>query len=223
MSQPSDADRVRDYFSRSAVSFDSLYAEKEMSPFWRRVNRNFRRDIYERFLRTIEHVRSNHISSVLDVGCGSGRYAIALHENDVQRITGIDIAPDMIELFENQVAPLAGQGTTFEAICGDFMIYQPGEPFQLVVAMGFFDYIQSPDAVLAKMSSHATHSVIASFPSKSFFRTPIRQVRYAIKKCPVYFYDREQIAALGRAAGFTSQTIDKINGAGMDYVATFYK
>ena len=223
MTQHNEATRVRDYFSRSAVSFDSLYAETDMGSFRRWVNRSFRRDIYQRFLLTMEHIERNHSKSVLDVGCGSGRYAVAFGENGVQRIAGVDIAPKMIELFKDQTAALASQGIAVETYCGDFMDYQPSGEFDLVVAMGFFDYIRAPGPVLAKMRSSATHSVIASFPSKSIIRTPIRKVRYMVKRCPVYFYDREQIAELGRSAGFASQTIEKINGAGMDYVATFLK
>ena len=215
-----DTQRVRDYFSRSAVSFDSLYAEQEMNGFWRWVNRRFRRDVYERFVRTMDHVRANDIGSVLDVGCGSGRYAIAFHENGVRRVTGIDIAPDMIELFRAHTEPLAGQGTEFEAVVGDFMAFEPSEPFDLVVAMGFFDYVEDPEPVLAKMRSLARHSVIASFPSISFYRTPIRKVRYAIKRCPVYFYERERVEQLARDVGFPRFVVNKVHGAGMDYVAT---
>jgi SAM-dependent methyltransferase len=218
---PNDTQKVREYFSRSAVSFDSLYADEDMGAAWRWVNQRFRRDIYERFLRTMEHVRRNQIRSVLDVGCGSGRYAIAFHEHGVQRVTGVDIAPDMIELFRRYTQPLAGEGTDFEAVCGDFMEYQPEEPFELVVAMGFFDYIEDPGPVLAKMRSLASHSVIASFPSISPIRTPIRKVRYAIKRCPVYFYERDDVALLSEQAGFASLAIDKVPGAGMDYVVTF--
>lgn len=216
-----DAQKVREYFSRSAVSFDSLYAEEDMGSFSRWANQRFRRDIYERFLVTMEHVRKNQIRSVLDVGCGSGRYAIALHEQGVQRVTGVDIAPGMIELFRRATQPLAGHGTEFAAVSGDFMDYEPDEPFDLVVAMGFFDYVEDPGPVLAKMRSLATHSVIASFPSISMVRTPIRKVRYAIKRCPVYFYERDRIGELSAGAGFASYAIDKVPGAGMDYVVTF--
>jgi SAM-dependent methyltransferase len=218
-----DASMVRQYFSRSAVSFDSLYAEQEMSPAWRWINRRFRRDIYERFVRSVEHARANGIQSVLDVGCGPGRYAIAFHECGVRRVTGVDIAPRMIELFREHTAPLAGQGTVFEAVCGDFMDYEPPGSFELVVAMGFFDYIEDPGPVLTRMGALASHSVIASFPSVSALRTPIRKSRYALKRCPVYFYRRDRIDELARAASLPDYRIEKIPGAGMDYVATFFK
>jgi SAM-dependent methyltransferase len=218
----SDVDKVREYFSRSAVSFDSLYAEQEMGPAWRWVNRRFRRDIYERFMRSIEHARRYELDSVLDVGCGSGRYAVAFSENGVGRITGVDIAPDMIELFRRNTA-LVENGTVIEAVCADFMAYEPGQPFELVVAMGFFDYVEDPAPVLERMGAVASHSVIASFPSISPIRTPIRKTRYVLKRCPVHFYRRERVEQLAQAAGFARFEIEKIPGAGMDYVATFFK
>jgi hypothetical protein len=42
-------------------------------------------------------------------------------------------------------------------------------------------------------------------------------VRYALRNCPVYFYDATQIKALGRSAGFNTVDVYKIPGAGMDY------
>jgi hypothetical protein len=45
-----------------------------------------------------------------------------------------------------------------------------------------FDYIEEPEAALRKMKELARHSVVASFPSRSVYRTPLRKVRYAIKR-----------------------------------------
>jgi hypothetical protein len=73
---------------------------------------------------------------------------------------------------------------------------------------------------LKTMRALAANSVIASFPSISFYRTPIRKLRYKIKKCPVYFYRPAEIEELTRHAGFASCRITKIPGAGMDYIAS---
>ena len=60
-------------------------------------------------------------------------------------------------------------------------------------------------------------AAVVSFPSRHWFRSPIRAARYRFRKCPVYFYEREQIEALGVDAGFGNIEIYKIPGAGMDY------
>jgi SAM-dependent methyltransferase len=216
-----DASKVRSYFTRSAVPFDSLYGEEEMNPFWRWVNRRFRRDIYERYLLAVDHARAIGATSALDVGCGSGRYAVGLAEAGVRRIVGVDFSPSMIELAERNTDELPGVGVNVDFTCADFMAWETDERFDLVIAMGFFDYMADPVTVLRKMRGHATRSVLASFPSVSVYRTPIRKVRYRIKRVPVHFYEPGQIDGYARAAGFSGLEIHKVPGAGQDNVAAF--
>lgn len=211
---------VRNYFSRAASTFDALYAERRMSPFKRFVNRHFRRDIYERFLLTMEHFKTHGLKSALDVGCGSGRYAVSLADLGVERILGIDFSPAMIELARTYAQEAAA--TRCEFACADFTAFETEERFDGVIAMGVFDYFPEPLPVLARMRELARHSVVASFPSVNLYRTPIRKLRYRIKRCPVYFYDRRAIDELVRSAGFSRHEITKIRGAGMDYFIAMY-
>ncbi len=216
-----ESDKVQHYFDRAAASFDALYAEESAGPVMRFVNRTWRRDIYERFLLTLEHVRRNALVSVLDVGCGSGRYARALVELGVRHVTGVDVAPGMIDLAKRQVADLVAAGASVELVVSDFDGFRTDRKFDAVIAMGFFDYVADPVPVLRKMRERATHSVVASFPSISWYRTPIRKVRYALKRCPVHFYTPEDIRLLSLAAGFKQQETVKIEGAGMDLFSVF--
>jgi 2-polyprenyl-3-methyl-5-hydroxy-6-metoxy-1,4-benzoquinol methylase len=218
----SESERVRAYFARSAVPFDSLYGEERMNPVWRWINQTFRRDIYERFLRTVEHARRHKLESALDVGCGSGRYALGLAEAGVERIVGVDFSQPMIDLAVRNTDVLANQGVDVEFHCQDFMEFETDEQFDFLLAMGVFDYIEQPERMLGRMRKLARHSVVASFPSISIYRTPIRQVRYAIKRCPVYFYRPDRIDRVARSAGFALHETTKIAGSGMDYFAVFY-
>jgi len=218
----SDSINVKQYFTRAAVSFDSLYLEDEAGAVSRFINRRFRRDIYERFMLSLNHVSKFNLDSVLDVGCGSGRYAVALAQMGVKRIVGLDISDGMIGLAKNLAAQSHTNGT-IEFVCGDFMDYKSASVFQMVLAMGLFDYVRDPIPTLSRMASLANHSVVASFPSISWYRTPIRKVRYFVKRCPVYFYERNQIEELGRTLGFARTDVHKIEGAGQDYFVTFYK
>lgn len=213
------SDQVREYFERAAFSFDRLYSEDEMGTAERWVNHHFRRDIYERFLLTMELARRQAVSSALDVGCGSGRYEIGLADLGLKRVMGIDLSEPMINLTKRALKGKAD----FEFACGDFMAQPIGEQFDLVFAMGVFDYIARPGQFLQKMREASSSYVMASFPSISFYRTPIRKGRYRIKRCPVYFYRRDDIARLSEATGFDRVEVKKIQGAGMDYVATFFK
>jgi SAM-dependent methyltransferase len=216
-------DRVRRYFTRSAASFDSLYSLDTMSPLMRLVNRTFRRDMYERFLLSMAHVRTHGLKTALDVGCGSGRYVAALAELGMERIVGVDSSTTMVALAQDNIRRSGAPGAVVELVCADFMAYATSAQFDVVLAMGFFDYVRDPIPVLRRMGALALHSVVASFPSISVYRTPIRKVRYVFKRCPVYFYTRRKIRALGVESGFPRTTIVKIRGSGQDYFVTFLK
>src|SRR5207245_3284014 len=153
----------------------------------------------------------------LDVGCGSGRYAHAFAQLALSRIVGLDVSQKMIKLAIESTGEAQGDGGTLEFVCCDFGAFRTDETFDVVLAMGFFDYVKDPIPVLKRMKELATHSVIASFPSISIYRTPIRKVRYYFKKCPVYFYRRHQILSCAREVGFSRCDVKKIRGAGMDY------
>ena len=221
MSQDTQRDhrRAADYFDRKAELFDSLYSLDKTTPVMRFLNRHFRSDIYGRYIRTVDHVKSAGAQSVLDVGIGSGRYCRGYAEAGVRRVVGVDISSSMLDLAREYVKSLSAPSTQFELVLCDIDGFVPTERFDVVVAMGFFDYISTPVESLKKLRGLCNHSVIASFPSISFYRTPIRRLRYIIKKCPVYFYRQDQIEQLARAAGFSECDIVKLPGAGMDYVA----
>ncbi len=208
---------VRAYFERSAGAFDQLYGEEEQTPFWRWMNRQFRSDIVGRFVFTCDYIKTSHAKSVLDVGCGSGRYLAAFAKLGVERMVGIDLSQPMLDLATKHVAATGHNRT--DLFCADFDNFVSDERFDVLVAMGFFDYQADPVAMLRKMRAFATHSVVASFPSRHWLRTPLRQGRYRLKRCPVYFYDSSSIARIAEQAGFGTVETKKLPGAGMDFVS----
>ena len=211
------------YFDRSGELFDSLYSQDKISPWMRFLNDHFRRDIFERYRLTIEHLRGVAAKSVLDVGVGGARYARGYIDVGLQRVVGIDISGTMLGLAREHVKGMPDCGRMFEFVQTDIDTFQTSEKFDVVVAMGFFDYTPHPAGCLKQLHDLCIDSVIASFPSRSWYRTPIRKIRYLLKKCPVYFYNRDRIRELSATAGFASCEVVKIKGSGMDYVAIFRK
>jgi predicted TPR repeat methyltransferase len=134
----------------------------------------------------------------------------------VKRLVGIDLSQPMLDLAAGQLEGAAHANV--DLICADFGEFQTQERFDLVVAMGFFDYQEEPIRQLTKMRSLSKGSVVVSFPSRHLFRTPVRKFRYHFKRCPVYFYDPHEIAGLASEAGFDMVRTIKLPGAGMDYV-----
>ncbi|HUE44658.1 MAG TPA: class I SAM-dependent methyltransferase [Aestuariivirgaceae bacterium] len=126
-------ERTRAYFTRSAVAFDALYAHEQIFPGQRWINRTFRADIYERFLMTLEHAQAHNITTILDVGCGSGRYAVALAEQGAKRVVGVDFSPSMIELARTH-ARAASAASACEFINADIMAIDTEERFDLAAS-----------------------------------------------------------------------------------------
>lgn len=217
--KPVTRDLVQAYFERSAENFDRLYAPERQSALMRWVNGRFRRDIAERFLLTLKLAEETRSQSVLDVGCGSGRYLSALASLGVKRLIGVDLSSAMIDLARKETGECTG--AEIDLIQTDFQTWTTTEAFDLLVGMGLFDYADNPLALLTKMRSLTRGAAIASFPSRHWLRTPIRRLRYLFKRCPAYFYGEDEIRTLGNDAGFASTEITKIRGAGMDYVVIF--
>ena len=201
-SQASRTGDVQAYFERTANQFDHLYEDGAQSALMRHLNRWLRSDIAQRFAMVMRHAREIEAKSVLDIGCGSGRYLTALTEIGVARAVGLDMSAPMLEMARRRVA--AVEGGRIDLVQSDFMRWDADEEFDLVIAMGYFDYQSDPARHLRKMATLARRSVIASFPRRHLIRTPIRRLRYLLKRCPVHFFNAQQIAALGGEAGFAS-------------------
>lgn len=217
----SSKDKIKEYFDRSTSDFDAIYCDPTNNPYRRFLNKTFRWDIYERYRLTMNYVKEHKPGSVLDVGCGPGQYLLDYAEQGAKRIVGIDFSRKMIELAFARTRIFPNAGRIFEFKAGNFADLELEDKFDLIVAMGFFDYESSPLDSLKKMRSKSLAAVLASFPSISIYRTPIRKIRYLFKRCPVYFYTEDKIRALSLDAGFRGCTIKKIAGSGMDYFVNF--
>jgi ubiquinone/menaquinone biosynthesis C-methylase UbiE len=191
---------VERYFQKRADEFDALYDE---SRWWYRLDRLLRRGLYERVELTLREMRDLGNFSVLDVGCGSGRNAVLFAGAGAGRVVGIDFSSRMIELAK-ELSRTRGVDARCEFIQADFLEYPATERFDVVAALGVFDYLAEPQAFLERMMQLATRKVIASFPRASLIRAPLRKLRYGLRNCPVYFTTEEKLAALCRTAGLRS-------------------
>jgi 2-polyprenyl-3-methyl-5-hydroxy-6-metoxy-1,4-benzoquinol methylase len=213
-----NAAKVGAYFDQAAVQFDTFYDHKR-SRFMQWVDRQFRSDMFERFRLTFEAIEPLKDATVLDIGCGSGPYVVEAARRGSRRVVGLDMAPPMLGLARER-AQKAGVAERCEFALGTFPQAVPPGVFDRAIVMGVMDYVPDPLKFLSTLAQRVRGRASVSFPSRHWFRTPLRQIRYRIKKCPVFFFDRQTIEELMRNAGFTDVRIDKIPGAGMDYVAS---
>jgi len=207
-------DGAAKFFDRFAASFDTIYDGKR-SAVMQRVDRYFRSDMFVRFALTFEALGDLSGKTVLDIGCGSGPYVVEALSRRAAIVTAVDPAANMLALVRERL-----EGRSFAGRCSLVQAAFPADNLEAhdhVVVMGVMDYISDAATFLANLKSVTKLSAAVSFPSSHWMRTPIRKLRYRLRRCPVYFYDREQIERLATIAGFRTIEIRKIPGAGMDY------
>lgn len=189
---------VQDYFVRHAARFDGLYGGDNMAT--RIFDQLFRKPMYERYRLTIEALGEAKGKTYLDLGCGSGRYAINLARLGA-KVVGLDFSAAMLEL-ANTYARHEGVGSKAEFIQTDLNRWmdETGQHFDAAYAMGVFDYLDDPVATLRRMLEVADKAYL-SIPAPEFPRAQLRRLRYKQQKCPVYFYTRRDTEELVAKAG----------------------
>jgi SAM-dependent methyltransferase len=139
---------------------------------------------------------------VLDVGCGSGRIAELVLDAGAGHYVGIDFAEEMLALAR---ARLARFGDRVELIEGDFTQTGLEGPFEVVLALGLFDYLPDPQRFSRRMFELCASGgcVVGSFPAWSLVKGPIRKIRYEwMGDCPIFNYTRRELELMFGASGF---------------------
>ncbi len=188
--------RVRKRFTTGAQRFDDLYEDERLDV------RLLRPGLLRRRQLAVDTVTSYREPRVLDVGCGSGRIGELALEAGASHYLGIDFAAPMIELARER---LAGFSDRTELILDDFLQTQIEGTFDIVLALGLFDYLPEPAPFVARMFElcAASGCVVASFPAWSAIKGPVRKLRYEwIGHCPIFNYTRPQLERLFGERGF---------------------
>ena len=188
--------RVRNRFRTKAQQFDDLYEDERL------LVRLLRPGLFRRRQLAVDAVRSYDAPRVLDVGCGSGRIGEFVLEAGASHYVGVDFSEPMIELARQRLARFDGR---VQLITDDFLTAPLVDEFDVVLALGFFDYVPEPERFIARMFERCAPgaSVVGSFPAWSPVKGPIRKVRYElIGDCPIFNYSRPGLERMFSAAGF---------------------
>lgn len=202
------------FFHDFAGTFDTLY-DKRRGPFMRWLDEHYRSDMFVRFRLTFEVFGNLQNKTVADIGCGSGPYVIEALKGGAANVAAMDPAPGMLTLLRRRLA-VSGNEAQCTILEGAFPQILP-PACDHVIVMGVLDYVPDPLVFLTALRQITKISAAVSFPSKHWFRTPFRKFRYWARRCPVYFYEKEQIEDLCRRSHFAGVRIRKIPGAGQDY------
>jgi len=190
---------VTKHFDMTAGEFDSIYTGAGKGFLGRLLDRALRQDMYDRFRLAIEACGDAKGRTVLEVGCGTGRFVIALAERGAH-VVGLDPAPAMLAI-ASDLARKQGVAERCEFVEGDLDHYETDRRFDFVLGIGLFDYLADPAAALRKMTKLTGERLILTFPRRWTYRAPIRKMRLSLRGCPVFFYDRNQVMWLIEQAG----------------------
>jgi len=189
-------ERVRSRFRDKAQQFDDLYEDER----W--LVRTLRPGLFRRRKLAVDTVRSYSAPRVLDVGCGSGRIGEFVLEAGASRYVGVDFSEPMIELSRRRLERFAAQT---ELIVDDFLTASLDGPFEVVLAVGLFDYLPEPYRFSRRMFELCSPGgcVVGSFPTWSVLKGPVRKVRYEwLGDCPIFNYSRRELELMFGASGF---------------------
>src|SRR5437660_1443801 len=147
--------RVREHFRAKAFSFDHLYDEDNP------LQRLLRPGLFNRRELALAVAAEFESPSVLDVGGGSGRIGEPALEQGASRYVDIDLSDTMLGLARERLARF---GDKVELVQGDFVETPLAGPFDVVLALGYFDYIGDAGRHVRRMRELCSGSAIASFP-----------------------------------------------------------
>ncbi len=200
----SEIRQVGDFFHSYAVDFDSIYGGKR-NPVSRLIDRLFRKSMMLRFQRTLSDLSDENLQSILDIGCGSGRYAVELLKMG-KEVTGIDLAPGMLAIAE-QACKDQFPPDRYRFILGSYPETILNRRFNAALLIGFFDYVQDADAVIQGLKRDIDRMFVASFPKAGGLLAFQRKIRYRLRNVPLVFYTEADIHKLMDRAGISNYRI----------------
>jgi SAM-dependent methyltransferase len=156
----------------------------------------------------VDTARSLEATRVLDVGCGSGPLFAPLAAQGIH-VTGIDPAEAMVAMAREQAAVFP---SLIEVEQRGWESIEEVDAYDLAVALGVFDYVDDPVALLTRMGRAAPH-VVGSFPAPGL-RLLLRKVRYGARGVGVHGYRAGGFDALAKGAGLEVADIHPLGRAG---------
>jgi 2-polyprenyl-3-methyl-5-hydroxy-6-metoxy-1,4-benzoquinol methylase len=200
------SNQVSTFFDTYAADFDAIYGN-DRGLFNRVANRLFRKSMRERYEKTIAGSQPVSGKKVLDVGCGPGHYSVTLAKMGAVSVLGLDFASGMLDIARTRaVKEGVSDRCTFEQ--GDFFTRTFSEDYDVVIVMGFMDYVED--------ASRCVNRVLSLTRGKAFFTFPVaggllgwqRQLRYK-SRCPLYLYREDQVHNLFR--NFPNTKVEQIH------------
>ena len=200
-----ETQQIAEYWNNIANDFDAIYTG-DKNPIARGLDRWLRRDIYQRFEWVMNQAGDVRGMKICDIGCGSGRFVASLAKRGAE-VTGVDFAPEMLKLGA-QLAEKEGVAERCKFVLSDVLDWKTNEQFDLVIAIGFWDYVADPAGRLQVIRKLTGRTFLSAWPRAGTMRMAIRKVRLKVAGCPVYFWRRTEVESYLNQAGFQVESCE---------------
>jgi SAM-dependent methyltransferase len=167
------------------------------------------RPLYLRLELTIAELGDLSGKTVLDVGCGPGRYAVAAAKRGGQ-VLGIDFSPAMLAL-ARQHASECGVSDRCRFVLADFDTFEPDDRFDIVLMISVVEYRSSLSADLRRLHELAHEKVVLTIPLPHRWQMLARRARHRRRGTPptLYAHSPAAVEAGLRETGFESYRSDR--------------
>jgi len=210
-----------EYWKKHLLSWEAsaYYKDTEQAAnLWDRISTIFRGDaMYVRMNAALELLKP-HLTgkTVLDVGCASGRFSFQLLDAGAEKVFGVDISPEAIQL-ANSHCTQAGLEDQLDFSVAD--VVNPDTPLpksDLMTALGVIEYFD-PETMSAFLGNLQSEYFFLDFPDsirRSQFPTwQLRQIYIRVNKLPgIYLYLPEDFIELAQPFGFTNIWVAEQDG-----------
>lgn len=212
ISQGKDVER---FFDGYASDFNAIYQLDKRPIINKAIDKWARSSMFLRFERVYQICQEIGVKTLLDVGCGPGYHDAILAKGLNIRVTGVDVAENMIKIAEQATKKAEVQDIcSFEV--ADFMKFESYQKFDAILSLGVVEYIMDPEPFIKRMITFSNNVVMFSLPVKWHWLTPQRVIRYKLRRCPLKFYSYFELASLLQGMG-VKYKIDRLK---RDYIVT---
>jgi SAM-dependent methyltransferase len=185
---------TRRYFDKRADAFDLFYSAPNAD------KRLLRRGPWHGRELAVSVVARHARANVLDLGCGPGRGAEAVIDAGAASYVGIDLSAHMLALARGRLDRFA----SVQLLEGDFLDLDIPRGFDVVLALGLFDYLEEPARAAEWMRAHCSATLLASFTRWDWVKGPIRHFHYELlHRCRITDYTESVAEGMLMDAGFS--------------------
>jgi ubiquinone/menaquinone biosynthesis C-methylase UbiE len=208
-----NSENVKNFFHSYASDFNSIYGRTGKANFFQKtIDRLFRKVMFERMIETFKDLSGNEIKTILDIGCGPGRYSAHFMKLG-KDILAIDIAQGMLDIAKDTTRSIETGSIQF--ILANYLEHNFENKIDGACLMGLLDYIDDPLSLLKKLNKEISKTICISFPKSRGALAFQRKIRYFLRSCPLYLYSKSEIEDLLKNAGFSGKYT--IKDLGRDY------